>query len=47
MPGEFPYDGFLSHAAKEKPVVREAAERHGGLSSGKTGGSRYIGHIRS
>jgi hypothetical protein len=23
MPGEFPYDGFLSDSAKDKPVVRE------------------------
>ena len=27
MPGEFPYDGFLSHSAKDKPVVRDVAER--------------------
>ena len=25
MPGEFPYDGFLSHSAKDKPVVRDVA----------------------
>ena len=35
MPGEFPYDGFLSHGAKEKPVVRDVAERHGGSGFGK------------
>ena len=27
MPGEFPYDIFLSHSAKDKPVVRDGAER--------------------
>ena len=27
MPGEFPYDVFLSHSAKDKPVVRDVAER--------------------
>ena len=27
MPAEFPYDGFLSHSAKDKPVVRDVAER--------------------
>ena len=27
MPGEFPYDGFLTHSAKDKPVVRDVAER--------------------
>jgi hypothetical protein len=27
MPGEFPYDAFLSHSAKDKPVVRDVAER--------------------
>ena len=27
MPGEFPYDGFLSHSAKDKPVVRDVAAR--------------------
>ena len=27
MPDEFPYDVFLSHSAKDKPVVRDVAER--------------------
>lgn len=27
MPGEFPYDVFLSHSAKDKAVVRPLAER--------------------
>ena len=27
MPEEFPYDVFLSHSAKDKPVVRDVAER--------------------
>ena len=27
MPGEFPYDVFLSHSAKDKAVVRDVAER--------------------
>ena len=27
MPNEFPYDVFLSHSAKDKPVVRPLAER--------------------
>ncbi len=27
MPGDFPYDVFLSHSAKDKPVVRDVAER--------------------
>jgi len=27
MPGEFPYDVFLNHSAKDKPVVRDVAER--------------------
>ena len=27
MPDEFPYDGFLSHSAKDKAVVRPLAER--------------------
>jgi hypothetical protein len=27
MPCEFPYDVFLSHGAKDKPVVRDVAER--------------------
>ena len=27
MPGEFRCDGFLSHCAKDKPVVRDVAER--------------------
>jgi hypothetical protein len=27
MPNEFPYDVFLSHSAKDKPVVRDVAER--------------------
>jgi hypothetical protein len=27
MPGEFPYDIFLSHSAKDKPVVHDVAER--------------------
>ena len=26
MPGKFPYDVFLSHSAKDKPVVRDVAE---------------------
>jgi len=27
MPEEFPYDVFLSHSAKDNPVVRDVAER--------------------
>jgi hypothetical protein len=27
LPEEFEYDAFLSHSAKDKPVVREIAER--------------------
>lgn len=27
MSGEFPYDVFLRHSAKDKPVVRDGAER--------------------
>ena len=27
MPGEFPYAVFLSHSAKDKPVMRDVAER--------------------